>query len=310
MNNNIGSEFLREAFDTLADNICIIDRTGEIVFVNESWVEFGSNNDLRLERSTWIGMNYLNVCQSAAESDLLAKSIYQGIQDILGGSTEYLECEYPCHSPDELRWFIVSVKPMYFCQTQYLIISHHDITRRKLAEDEVTRLASTDFLTGALTRTKFDEVVSQLWKRSCESCSTLCIAMIDLDDFKKVNDNFGHIFGDECLRHVGSLIKSELPKREDIYFARFGGEEFILISTLSFKVMNNVMSKIRKNISSTKVFSETISSPPKLTVSAGLVELKPSNNENLNKAISVADGFLYQAKKEGKNRIISQRYGF
>ncbi len=307
---NIGLEFLREAFDTLEDNICIIDTLGEIVFVNKSWVEFGSNNDLQLERSKWIGMNYLNVCQSATESDLLAKSVYNGIQDILGGSSEYLECEYPCHSPEELRWFIVSVKPMYFGQTQYLIICHHDITRRKLAEDEVSRLASTDFLTGALTRTKFDEVVGLLWKRSCEESSKLCIAMIDLDDFKKVNDNFGHIFGDECLRHVGSLIQAQLPNCEDIYFARFGGEEFILISTLPFKIMNNVMSKIRKTISSTKVFSETIASPPKLTVSAGLVELKPSNDENLNKAISVADGFLYQAKKEGKNRIISQRYVF
>ncbi|CAG9297428.1 sensor domain-containing diguanylate cyclase [Celerinatantimonas diazotrophica] len=298
-------DFLNAAFDTLSDNICIINASGDIVYVNASWIQFGCDNELVLERSHWIGVNYLDACHDAPQEDLVSKRIIEGIEQMLAGKVEYFECEYPCHSPEEKLWFIVSLKRMYFAKRCYLVISHHNITRRKLAEDEVKRLANTDFLTGALTRAAFDRHANSVWDQICHLSKKFCIAMLDVDDFKSINDNYGHIFGDDCLRHIGVVIKSILPASNEIVFARYGGEEFILYTTRPFSETRLLVEQIRQRLSSAVIDSEQVDDIPELSVSIGLVELKPCDYDNLNQAIDLADHFLYQAKKQGKNCVIS-----
>jgi len=130
----ISIEFLGSILNTLAEQIVVINRGGDILFTNQSWIDFGKNNNAPSEN--WTSINYLNTCDiSAAEGDLDAIKAADGIRKVIQNELDTFYLEYPCHSPNEKRWFTMRIKPFRLQNSTYYLISHHNITERKLAEE-------------------------------------------------------------------------------------------------------------------------------------------------------------------------------
>ena len=117
--------FFISALNTLRQQISVIDRTGQILWVNQAWREFAiCNNGNRYP--TALKENYIEVCRRAARSgdDLAAKALH-GIQSLINNHQAYFELEYPCHSPSQERWFMMSISPLVGDEGIYYVDQSH-----------------------------------------------------------------------------------------------------------------------------------------------------------------------------------------
>ncbi|MDR5655724.1 PAS domain-containing protein [Halodesulfurarchaeum sp. HSR-GB] len=128
---SVARELLGAALDTLPSNVAILDAEGEILWTNASWQEFGVENDIELAPDT-VGVNYLDA--TAAGEDEYALAAHAGLDELLQGQRTEFELEYPCHSPDEKRWFLLRASAFTIGGDRYAIVAHVDITDRVLEE--------------------------------------------------------------------------------------------------------------------------------------------------------------------------------
>jgi two-component system cell cycle response regulator len=157
--------------------------------------------------------------------------------------------------------------------------------------------AITDKLTGLYNRRYFDHFLDFEIKRFSRQKASLALLMMDIDNFKLINDTLGHLFGDKILNKLGDIIKSII--RETDLAARYGGEEFsIVMSNTGLEEAADIAERLRKAISE---YNFEITNRP-ITVSIGIA-LYPSDSISLQDLLSNADRALYRAKNEGKNRI-------
>ncbi|HIJ37061.1 MAG TPA: diguanylate cyclase [Deltaproteobacteria bacterium] len=175
----------------------------------------------------------------------------------------------------------------------------------KKANEEIRLLSITDALTGCFNRAYMDETLPKEVKRSLRYGHPLSLIMGDIDHFKKVNDTYGHQAGDEILRRFVACLKNEIRQEID-WIARYGGEEFLLIfPETGFDRAMLVAERLRLKVSEMLIQHEErmIS----ITVSFGVTCL-PSTQANKDisyeEIIGLADEFLYEAKKAGRNRVI------
>lgn len=165
--------------------------------------------------------------------------------------------------------------------------------------DYIGQVAHQDYLTGALNRRGMDEALEREFNRADRHNTTLCIAMLDIDHFKKLNDTLGHATGDEALTHLVKVLKDVL--RTTDVLARYGGEEFIIILTdtqqeEAVKVITRVQRELTKN------FFMSNNERVLITFSAGVAER--AANETPDALIPRADAALYKAKHSGRNRVV------
>lgn len=129
--------FVQSALDALSAHIALLDEAGQIIGVNASWRRFADGNELH-DPTYGIGTNYLQVCESAEgrhskEAPLVAKAI----REILGGKRDEFYIEYPCHSKEERRWFILHITRFYWNGATRLILAHQNITELKRVQIEL-----------------------------------------------------------------------------------------------------------------------------------------------------------------------------
>lgn len=160
-------------------------------------------------------------------------------------------------------------------------------------------LAIKDSLTGLFVRSYFSEYLSKELKRSQRQKSKLGLIMLDIDDFKKINDSYGHLVGDMVLRKLADILKKSLAGRAGIV-SRFGGEEFTL---LLVETSSQELIACAKEICNTVAAANLAFRRKKIhfTVSQGAV-LYPDSATTPNGLIEEADRLLYKAKREGKNK--------
>lgn len=164
---------------------------------------------------------------------------------------------------------------------------------------QMNDLIREDHLTGSLNRRGMDECLEKEIYRSQRHKTPLCVALIDLDNFKKLNDQHGHTVGDEVLIHLVSTVKDLLRTMDAI--ARFGGEEFVIIMPETHKeVAFDVMTRVQREMTK-RVFLHN-SQHLLITFSAGLAQY--IEGESAEQLIERADTALYQAKNTGKNRVV------
>ena len=129
------SRELQQTLDSLSAHIAILDESGEIVAVNGAWRAFAEANGGDPAKVSE-GANYLGACETAtARSSEDAAAFAGGIRAVLSGARESFELEYPCHSPTERRWFIGKVTPYFSDEKPWVVVSHENITARRLAEE-------------------------------------------------------------------------------------------------------------------------------------------------------------------------------
>ena len=157
-----------------------------------------------------------------------------------------------------------------------------------------------DKLTGAYNKRYFDDILQEHIDIALNLGQDLSVLMLDLDHFKKVNDTYGHIFGDEVLSKVSSWIRNCL--RKDDYLIRYGGEEFVvLLINLNSDIAMIVAERIRKAVESSETYNMEENVPVKITISIGVASLRQRRLSSL-ELISDADKALYKAK-ETRNAV-------
>ena len=180
-----------------------------------------------------------------------------------------------------------------------------DITKRKQAEQVLREQAVTDELTGIYNRRKLLRILDDEFRRSRRYGAPLCACMIDLDDFKSVNDRFGHNIGDKTLKALAEVMNGGV--RDSDCCGRYGGEEFCLILPhTSLAEATQTVERIRRQVEQTLVQAPGGRSFS-ITMSAGLSEFDEHFKSPAH-LIQAADQALYQAKEEGKNRVCVFRH--
>jgi diguanylate cyclase len=163
----------------------------------------------------------------------------------------------------------------------------------------LSELVREDQLTGSLNRRGLDDVFERETARADRRGTPLCIAILDLDDFKKLNDTYGHIAGDAALKHLVKIVKDTLRSMDVI--ARFGGEEFlILMPETSVEAAATTMTRLQREL--TKHFFLHDNEKVLITFSAGVALRRP--NEEQTELVKRADKAMYTAKQTGKNRVV------
>lgn len=126
--------------NALPAHIALLDTQARIIAVNESWRRFADNNGLR-DANYGIGENYLKTCLRARGNNAAeAKPVAAGISQVLAGEEQQFTIEYPCHSPSEQRWFVMTVSPLVRGQQNGAVVMHIEITERKAAQDRIFQL--------------------------------------------------------------------------------------------------------------------------------------------------------------------------
>jgi diguanylate cyclase len=170
--------------------------------------------------------------------------------------------------------------------------------------EKVKTESRVDFLTGIANRKAFDEKLEELTKQNQDNKQKICLLMMDIDHFKKFNDLHGHIIGDEVLKFVSTKIRDLI--RGGDFFARFGGEEFVILLTNTPLTGARVVSEnIREAFDGLELKAK--SSKKKIgviTISIGVAIYKSS--EQIQEFINRADEALYFAKNNGRNRVATE----
>ncbi len=188
--------------------------------------------------------------------------------------------------------------------------SHNDywaaITNHLVAEERaelMEQLSTTDPLTQLKNRMFFDKEFNKEWRRCSRMNCPISVIMIDLDHFKKLNDKYGHLFGDECLIKAAQAIRNEVARPADCV-ARYGGEEFIvLLPNTNTKGANNIAKRMLDAVA--KLEFSVDGTPVKLTCSIGISTTIPDFKQDRSNLIKDADTALYYAKEHGRNQLHS-----
>ncbi len=213
------------AFDRLSAGAAVIGGDGAILDTNEAWRLFAHLNG-GTNAGTGRGVNYLSTCDAAAASGVDgAATVAAGLREILSGDREHLEFEYPCPSPIEDRWFVLSASSAPVDAGAGAVVFHVDMTARKLMTDRLLILAETDLLTGLPNRRVAIRAIKEQLVQSAGR--PVSVMFFDINDFKAVNDRYGHHVGDELLAKVASRTSRAVRERDRL--CRFGGDEFVLV---------------------------------------------------------------------------------
>jgi len=169
------------------------------------------------------------------------------------------------------------------------------------ANAELMRLSTTDALTQLANRRRFDRLLDEEIRRARRSGSPLSVLLADIDHFKRVNDSYGHPFGDECLRQVAAVLAAHCQRAGDVA-ARYGGEEFVvLLPGLDAEQAFALAESIRCTIANLQL--QHGDQPVALTISLGVATLTPALVAPA-ELLAAADSALYQAKNGGRNQVV------
>jgi len=232
------------------------------------------------------------------------------LQDILPKTTSFDNFEVEHDFPDiGKRVMLLNARRIYqkANRTKLILLAIEDTTERKELEDKLKILASHDELTGCLNFRSTMELLGNEIARSQRYKKKFSIIMIDIDHFKRINDEHGHLAGNDALVAFAKLIKNSVRNIDAV--CRYGGEEFIIILPESDSQQAlAVLDRIRSNLEQTKITSSRLENGKELSLkfSAGIAAF-PYNAKDLKELIWVVDGALRQAKREGKNRSVLER---
>lgn len=231
-----------------------------------------------------------------------------------GAANATLECRVRRASDNDYIWVEVSlsmVRDPQSGQPSGILNFVRDISVRKAAEislreayEAVEALSVTDPLTGLANRRRFDKYVQQEWRRGIRSREPLSLLMVDVDNFKKYNDTYGHPRGDNCLKQIAEAALDVAMRSTDLV-ARFGGEEFVVVlpdtdHDNALHVANELCAAVRN-----RQLPHSQNALGVVTVSIGCATLIPRNDLQVRDLIEIADQAVYAAKQAGRNQVCS-----
>jgi len=216
---------------------------------------------------------------------------------------EHLHLEYRVNLPQQgIRWRQMDARPRRLPDGATLWHGFiTDVTEHKRIEQELQELATIDFLTQIPNRRSFmGRIEEELARIQRGASKTAAVLMCDLDNFKLINDTYGHAVGDLVLRHFAHILHDELRKSD--YAGRVGGEEFaVVLAGTSITDATVFAQRVQKQLLDTPVNAHTHIIP--VTVSIGIAMMQASDLD-ADVSLSSSDMALYRAKESGRNRIV------
>ncbi|MGV8898006.1 MAG: PAS domain S-box protein [Burkholderiaceae bacterium] len=303
--------------NSLPNEIAVVDLDGVIRAVNEPWRRFSVDNSSEPNTPashTEIGTNYLEICAAGpASTSPEVLDAHQGIRAVLDGSLPSFSLEYPCDSPTQQRWFTMNVLPLGQASRNGAVIAHTNITERKQMEQQVRQLAFYDPLTKLPNRRLLNDRLGQAMASSKRSGGYGAVMILDLDNFKPLNDTHGHLVGDLLLIEVANRLTLCLREMDTV--ARFGGDEFVVmlrdlntVKAASIAQAGIIAEKIRIRLSEPYLLTVSHEAKPDTTVvhrctaSIGVVVFI-GNEASQDDVFTWADTAMYQAKEAGRNLV-------
>ena len=186
----------------------------------------------------------------------------------------------------------------------YLVALREALHREHLVElnNELSLISTVDAVTGLANRHRLERYLKGLWETAPESRRPVAILMLDIDHFKRFNDHYGHQAGDQCLKKVADVIRSQLRAKEDLA-ARYGGEEFIVVlPDASLLDGIRIGERIRRALEALRLPHLASPEPHAVTISIGVSCGTLSASLSPHELIESADVALYNAKNRGRNR--------
>lgn len=222
------------------------------------------------------------------------------------GPFALMRSELPIHQVFLLQLFLfVAVILLYSISS---VLTERERLNKELASllRVAEIIAGQDHLTGLANRRSFDALLKREWRRAIREKGSLSLLMIDVDHFKALNDAYGHLVGDECLKRVGEILAQE-PLRETDLAARFGGDEFaIVLLRSSAHGAEALGQRLRSSIEQAAIPHPT--SPNRIvTVTIGVSTLAPRQDMTVDTLLQQADETLYAAKQAGRNQVVVHR---
>lgn len=291
--------------DSLLDQLAVIDQDGLIIAVNKSWIDFSHENGGDLS-TDGIGSNYLDVCQ---------EKVRKGIEFVLNGQKDHFIFEYSCHSETEIRWFLLRATPPTINANRDLgaVVSHINITKQKLKLNQLERetyqlqkAVFIDELTGVNNRRFLNQILNDEYKKSIISKKHFSLLMIDIDNFKRYNDTYGHPKGDQCLSLVANTLFIHVGNIG--FVCRIGGEEFcIVLPNTNNDQAISLANKLRYEVEELKVPHANSHTSPYITISIGVATTVADHPPQMDSSelLVLADQALYKAKEDGRNQVIN-----
>jgi diguanylate cyclase (GGDEF)-like protein/PAS domain S-box-containing protein len=301
---------LEQIFNQSSSGIWVIDTNFEILRINETLAKLAGRNKDEVRGLKCYDVFPISIC---ATYNCPMNKIKQGRHNL-----EY-DIEKKMKN-NTLASYLLAVNPFYGLTgiTMGLVAEFKDITPRRRAERALRRanktlqlLSHMDGLTQVANRRRFDEVLETEWKRANRSNSPLSLIFCDIDYFKLFNDTYGHQAGDDCLRTVARVIRSNLRRSED-FVARYGGEEFILIlPNTDAEGAFHLAETVRKSLMHKKIVHNPSPINQYVTMSFGISCIFPDQSTDPellahmpHALVRIADQALYEAKQRGRNRTV------
>ncbi|MEM9646713.1 MAG: diguanylate cyclase, partial [Planctomycetota bacterium] len=316
---------VRQALDTLAEGLLVLDDRGRIVLANEAFLKCTNGDRDELTGASVDSLRWMKDGSSDedAESDDIQRPWAQSIFQSETTTGSILRYELP---DEEVRIFSVNSAPIggegdrHGALVTFRDVTHieaHRAEQEKMlamlrsSRDEIHRknrelelLATRDSLTNCLNRRAFFERFETLWNTAKQDGKPLSCLMFDNDHFKSVNDTYGHHIGDEVLRQVAKVIRNN--HEENHLVCRYGGEEFcVVLPHCDLEVAKEEAEKTRRDIMAIRLDDPA---ELRLTASIGVSELvfEAADPQGL---INQADACLYVAKEKGRNRVVAYEPG-
>jgi diguanylate cyclase (GGDEF)-like protein/PAS domain S-box-containing protein len=198
---------------------------------------------------------------------------------------------------NKIKWVEITSETISFRNRNCGIGSVVDITDRKKLEENLRNLATIDQLTGVYNRYAFERFLEKEINRAERYGTKFAVIMFDIDNFKQINDIYGHQAGDKALKEIVQVVKEHIRKAD--IFARWGGEEFMILVPIKNKSdAYKIAEKIRKTVE-----DHNFRNIKHLTISIGISFYK--EGDSIKSLIRRADTALYEAKKTGKNKTVT-----
>jgi diguanylate cyclase (GGDEF)-like protein/PAS domain S-box-containing protein len=285
-------------FSSASIGMCIIDQQLRYIKVNEVLAKINSisvDNHLGKSLQEIVPNLYFQIEPLYQEVLLTGKPLLN--QELTG--------EVPSQ-PGIQRTWLVSYFPIFDinnipCRVGSVVI---DISDRKQLEIQLQQQARLDGLTQIANRRYFDEVFFQEWQRCLRNQQPLSLLICDADDFKAYNDAYGHPMGDSCLIQIAQTLKTNIQRPNDLV-ARYGGEEFVvLLPDTTSEGALHIANLIRKQIHKLNIPHQRSQVCDHVTLSIGVTSCIPIPENLPEQMVIAADQALYEAKNQGRDRII------
>ncbi len=292
-----------DVLNTLAESVVVIKPDGEIILVNLSWENFAVENGMPRSYK-WTGTNYLDACKLAVDiGDEDAKQAYDGIQRLVNNEVEHYEFEYPCHSLNDNRWFMQYARAIRneACECTAIVISHINITDRKKLEDKLMDYAIKDPLTNIFNRRYLELKLQEYISQNSEKESEFSLIMVDVDQFKKINDRYGHQVGDQVLIKIAENMRDSVNSGDLV--ARYGGDEFIIcINGSGLKNIRQIVDRLTEKLRNFNLIIGERTLQIKSSIGVLPSEVT-SSVKDYNELLRQVDNAMYSSKRQGMSQV-------